>query len=82
MTTRIERVKHVTSELERLGRVAMGIQQRYAAHFQLHTAACLNRDEQEMRQRREELHTVLDALLDNGESVQKLSDELVELSRI
>jgi hypothetical protein len=66
----------VIEELNRLGRVAQGIQNRYSAHFQLHVAACLNKDEQEMRVRRDELHTLLDALLDNAEAIQRTQDEL------
>jgi hypothetical protein len=70
----------IVRELERLARVAQGIQQRYAAHFQLHVAACLNKDEQEMRLRRDELHTILDALLDNQEAVQRVTDQLTDAS--
>jgi hypothetical protein len=79
MTTR--NAVQVVRELERLARVAQGIQNRYGAHFSLHIAACLNRDEQEMRQRRDELHTILDSLLDNQEAIQRATDELTELSR-
>lgn len=70
----------VVQELERLAKVAQGIQQRYIGHFALHTAACLKGDREEMQQRRDELHTILDSLLDNGESVQRLEDELAKVS--
>jgi hypothetical protein len=76
-----DRLRMVMTELDRLARVALGIQNRYSAHFQLHVAACLNKDEQEMQQRRDELHTVLDSLLDNQESIQRANDELLEASR-
>jgi rRNA pseudouridine-1189 N-methylase Emg1 (Nep1/Mra1 family) len=71
----------VALELERLARVASEIEQRYIAHFALHRAACLHRDPEEMRLRRDQLHTILDTLLDNGESVQKLTDKLTVFSR-
>jgi len=70
----------VCNELTRLARVATGIQQRYSAHFSLHMAACLNRDEKEMRQRRDELHTLLDSLLDNQEAIQRATDQLEKLA--
>jgi predicted nucleic acid-binding Zn-ribbon protein len=76
MTTRVE---EITAEFRRRASVANGIEQRLAAHFSLHRAACLNRDNQEIQQRRDELHTVLDALLDNWEAVQSLIAELQEL---
>jgi hypothetical protein len=75
------RIQDVTRELDRLARVATEIQQRYIAHFALHTAACLHGDQKEMAERRDQLHTILDALLDNGESVQRFTDKLTELSR-
>jgi hypothetical protein len=78
LTTRLQTL---VSELQRLERVATEIQQRYVAHFGLHTAACLHRDPKEMAQRRDELHTILDSLLDNGESVQRVTDELLALER-
>lgn len=74
--TELKTVPQLVSELNRLARVAQGIQNRYSAHFQLHTAACLNKDEQEMRQRRDELHTILDNLLDNAEAIQRINDKL------
>ncbi len=76
----VKTVQDTITELTRLARVATGIQNRYSAHFQLHVAACLNKDEPEMRQRRDELHTILDALLDNQESIQRNNDILQELS--
>ncbi len=77
----VTKVEETISELTRLARVAQGIQNRYAAHFQLHVAACLNKDEVEMKQRRDELHTILDALLDNAESIQRTNDKLQDLSK-
>lgn len=80
MTTREPtRREQVTRELARLGRVAVGLQTRYQAHFALHNAACYADNPTEIQQRRDDLHTVLDALLDNGEAIQKLSIELETL---
>ena len=78
MTTRAQQI---VVELKDKARVALVIQKRYGAHFELHCAAALNRDRQEMAQRRDELHTILDALLSNAEEVQALSDELAVLQR-
>lgn len=80
MTT-MAQIQEITRKLEAASRTAEVIRNRYAAHFQLHTAACLNRDAKEMTERRDELHTILDALLDNGESLQRYVDELHNLSR-
>lgn len=66
-------------ELARLARVANGIQTRYQAHFALHGAACYSQNSDEIQQRRDDLHTVLDALLDNGEAIHKLTYELETL---
>lgn len=66
----------ISKELNRLARVAQGIQTRYQAFFSLHDAAAANEDKDEMAQRRDELHTVLDALLDNGEHIHRLTNEL------
>lgn len=75
MTRRDEIVR----ELQRLQRVAGGIQQRYQAHFMLHNAATANADKEEMGRRRDELHAVLDVLLDNGEAIAALTAELEAL---
>ena len=77
----VNRANGIVAELTNLARVAVVIQKRYGAHFELHAAAVLNRDTQEMVQRRDELHTILDALLDNGESVQRLQDELSQVTK-
>lgn len=78
MTTRAQQV---VADLQDKARVAVVIQKRYAAHFELHGAALLNRDWQECAQRRDELHTILDALLDNAESIQRLNDELTAINQ-
>lgn len=70
----------IAAELQRLARVAVGIQARYGAYMALHGAACLNGDRQEIQQRRDEVHGVLDALLDNGEAIQRLTNEVDTLS--
>jgi hypothetical protein len=77
----VRHVPEIITELERLAKVAQGLQQRYIAHFALHAAACVNNDRAEMTQRRDELHTILDSLLDNGESIERLSVELVSATR-
>ncbi len=79
MTT--QTVQQLCRALEEAARVAAIIQNRYAAHFQLHVAACLNADKQEMAQRRDELHTILDSMLDNQERIQHLTDEMTKLAR-
>lgn len=65
----------VNAELTRLGRVAQGIQARYGAYIALHQAACLHGDYKEAQEHREQVHTVVDALLDNGEAIQRLVNE-------
>jgi hypothetical protein len=74
------RLGELTVELQRLTRVANEIQQRYIAHFALHTASCIHGDRAEMTQRRDELHTILDSLLDNAEAVQRVTDEFSRVS--
>ena len=70
---------YITRELTRLARVASGLQLRYQAHFSLHQAASMAGNENEICQRRDDLHTVLDALMDNGEAIQRLIRELETL---
>ena len=73
------RRQEVTVELQRLGKVAVGIQARYGAYLALHQAACLHGDFKQAQEHREQVHTVVDALLDNGEAIQRLSNELETL---
>lgn len=73
------RQEQIVRQLQNLERGAAGLALRYPAHFNLHLAACLNGDREEITRRRDELHTVLDALLDNTEAVQHLQRELVRL---
>jgi hypothetical protein len=63
-------------ELNQLAAHADGLQKRYTAHLMLYEAACMAGNEDEIKQRREECHTLLDDILDNTMSVQKLSREL------
>jgi prefoldin subunit 5 len=77
----VERTRQIIAELQDKARVAVVIEKRYGAHFQLHGAAVLNRDRQEMEQRRDELHTILDSLLSNAEEIQRLNDELGALTK-
>lgn len=76
-----ERIHAITKELEERARQAYIIQTKYGAHFQLHSAACLDRDEGLILEYRQSLHLLLDRLLDNGERIQKLNDELTQLAR-
>jgi hypothetical protein len=75
------RVQEVVKELELAARQAQAIQTKYGAHFQLHTAACLDKDEQLQFEHRQSLHVLLDELLDNGERIQKLNDEMQQLAK-
>lgn len=74
------RHQEIITELQRLGRVATSLQTRYSAHFSLHQVAAMAGDRQEIAQRRDELHTILDVILDNGESIHRLTEELHRLS--
>lgn len=67
------------NELVRLGRLALSIDERLRAYLALHIAACMNWDEQEMQTRRDEVHAVIDSLLDNAESIHRLTAELERL---
>lgn len=75
------RIQAIGRELEVRARTAQTIQNKYAAHFGLHTAAVLEKDSDQILEHRQALHVLLDRLLDNGESIQRLTDELTELSR-
>lgn len=75
----MSRREWVIAELHRLARVAMGIQARFSAYIALHQAACLNEDRQEIQERRDQIHDVVDMLLDNGEAIQRLSAEVETL---
>jgi hypothetical protein len=77
----VTRAGEVARELRRLARVAEGLQARYRAHFALHGAAVLTGDPQEIQRHRDDLHTVLDAMLDNNEAVQRYADEAEALPR-
>lgn len=76
----MHRRDEINLELQRLARVAGGLQMRYRAHLDLHSAAAMARNKDELVQRRDDVHTVLDALLDNGEAIQTLIAELETLS--
>jgi hypothetical protein len=78
----IGRVEAVSHKLEQLARIAMSIQSRYGAHFALHSAAVLDKDRDAVLEHRQALHSILDRLLDNGEAIQRATDELIELSRM
>lgn len=72
----MQRHEWIIRELNRLAKMAEAIQTRYQSYLGLHHAAAMSGDKDEMRQRRDEVHTVLDALLDNGEAIQGLAREL------
>ncbi len=71
----------VCRDMERFARNAESIQGRYAAYFQLHVAACLDKDKERIQEYRQALHVLLDQLLDNQEAIQRTSDELAQLAR-
>lgn len=73
------RREQITAELARLGQVAQGLYLRQGAHMNLYSAALISRDVEEVELRRDELHTLLDALLDNGEAINRLARELESL---
>jgi hypothetical protein len=62
-------------ELARLRDEFNSVALRMGAYFELHKAASLKGDPQEMQQRRDELHTVLDVSLDTTEHFQRLCRE-------
>jgi len=73
------RYEQIAIELQRLGKVAMNIQARYSAYLSLHLAAAMNEDPVELTERRGQCHDTLDALLDNGEAIQRLTNEVETL---
>jgi 1,4-alpha-glucan branching enzyme len=68
-------------ELRRLSQAADGIQIRWVAYFNLHVAASISGDREELERRRGEMHDILDALLDNSEAVEYIKRELLTLQR-
>jgi hypothetical protein len=76
-----KRIIEISRQLEHLARVAQTLQGKYAAHMALHQAAVLEEDKEQMSEHRRSLHVLLDRLLDNGEAVQRLSDELASACR-
>lgn len=62
----------LAAELRRVGLVAASLQARYQAHIALHRAACMTGTPAELEQRRDEVHTILDVLLDNEQDLQRL----------
>lgn len=75
------RVAQLTAQLDELTRTAQSINNRYAAHLSLHASAVLERDKDLVLEHRKSLHVLLDRILDNGEQVQKVTDELTHLLR-
>ncbi len=71
--------EQIAAKLHQLGKVAMNIQARYSAYMSLHLAASMNEDPVELAERRGQCHDTLDALLDNGEAIQHLSNVLETL---
>ena len=67
------------AELTRLAGEAEALQKRYSAYLTLYDAACMARNENEITQRREECHTLLDAILDNARAVHYRARELQDL---
>lgn len=78
-----KRIKEITRELEKLTLTAQSVQGRFAAHMGLHSAAVLDGDDKEqLLEHRKAAHVLLDRLFDNGERMQRLSEELSDLVRI
>jgi hypothetical protein len=70
------KVQQHSAELNRLAVEAESLSKRLSAFLTLHEAACLNGTSTELGQRREEVHTLLDAILDNTEAVHRESAAL------
>jgi hypothetical protein len=68
-----------SAELNALVSQGEGLHQRYQAHLLLHDAAAISGNRDEIEQRRDECHTVLDAFLDNAESVRRVGREIERL---
>lgn len=70
------KISQKAAELNQLAATADALQKRYTAHLMLYDAACMAGQEAEITQRREECHTLLDAILDNARDVQFRSKEI------
>ena len=80
MSTNPTQLVHAkAAELNQLAAQADGLQKRYSAHLMLYDAACMADNADEITQRREELHTLLDTILDNAQEVHFRSRELQKL---
>lgn len=76
MSTREE----LAREVVRLARIGESANARYSAHLMLHTLAARSQDAGDMVQRRDELHTILDVVLDNSESIERANNQLLSLT--
>jgi hypothetical protein len=77
-----KRILEISRELEDLSRTAIGIQSKFSAHMSLHSAAVIEHDKDQMLEHRKAAHVLLDRLFDNGQQVQRLADEMVQLTRL
>lgn len=66
-------------QLNEMAAKADGLQKRYTAHLMLFDAACTGGNDTEIEQRRDECHTLLDAILDNTREVAVCARELQAL---
>lgn len=67
--------QQIADELQVLAGVATELDARYRAHLELHRAATIANDKEELLERRQALHVTLNRLLDNSEAIQALSRE-------
>lgn len=74
-----EKITAKGKQLNAMAARADGLQKRYTAHLMLYDAACTAMNESEISQRRDECHTMLDAILDNTREVAVCAKELQEL---
>lgn len=72
----IPELQQKTAELHRLAAEADGLQKRYGAYLMLYDAACMAGRDEEVMQRRDDCHTLLDSILDNAASVHRLTREV------
>lgn len=77
---RLARINKLIEELLHLASVSEGLKLRNEAGVALYNAALLSNDQQGAADQRENLHILLDSLLDNGARLHKLRMELRSLN--
>lgn len=73
------KVNEKALQLNQLAAQALTLEKRYSAHLMLYEAACMSGNEGEITRRREECHTLLDAILDNTRDVHFTTKVLHDL---